>query len=128
MEQIFDSYTDRELEYLIRLYPWFSLALFEAAGRGIAQVGVEPYLLAGGVPDKFLPQPSCSATAEYLENEDISAPFMEVDNALVSETLAQIYLSQGHISRAIDVYEQLSLKNPEKSSYFASLIEDLQQY
>lgn len=47
------------------------------------------------------------------------------DENLVSETLAKIYAMQGNISKAIRAYEILSLKFPEKSVYFASLIQDL---
>ena len=44
---------------------------------------------------------------------------------LVTETLANVYLHQGFTSEAIDIFEKLSLKNPEKSSYFAKKIEDI---
>ncbi|MFM7661967.1 MAG: hypothetical protein ACKO6A_04820 [Bacteroidota bacterium] len=45
----------------------------------------------------------------------------------VSETLARIYQSQGNISKAIFVYQQLSLIIPEKKSYFASQIKSLKK-
>ncbi len=46
---------------------------------------------------------------------------------LVTETLAKIYALQGNINKAIRAYEILSLKYPNKSVYFASLIKDLKK-
>jgi hypothetical protein len=58
--------------------------------------------------------PATDAKQSLLENEH-----------LVTETLAKIYALQGNISKAIRAYEILSLKFPQKSVYFASLIEKL---
>ncbi|MCF0174544.1 MAG: tetratricopeptide repeat protein [Bacteroidales bacterium] len=44
-----------------------------------------------------------------------------------TETLAEIYAEQGYIAQAKQIYNQLLLANPEKSAYFASLIENLNE-
>jgi hypothetical protein len=60
--------------------------------------------------------------------EDISKPYLEREGVFVTETLARIYINQGYYSKAIDIYQELSLKFPEKSSYFASQIELVKVY
>lgn len=45
----------------------------------------------------------------------------------VTETLATIYAKQGQIDKAIEIYQQLSLKNPEKKTFFASRIRFLKE-
>jgi hypothetical protein len=60
--------------------------------------------------------------------EEIHKPVDREEGGFVTETLARIYISQQYYSKAIDIYEKLSLKFPEKSSYFASQIEKVKEY
>ncbi|TVQ78893.1 MAG: hypothetical protein EA358_04370 [Flavobacteriales bacterium] len=52
---------------------------------------------------------------------------IEEDHDLVTETLARVYVDQGHIEQAITAYEILKLKMPEKSSLFARQIQSLKK-
>ncbi len=65
----------------------------------------------------------------FSPNETAKTSLIEKDE-LVTETLARVYLEQGHLDKAIEAYKKLSLKYPKKSSLFAEqikLIEDLKK-
>jgi hypothetical protein len=49
----------------------------------------------------------------------------EENSHLMTETLAKVYLEQKKYQRAIQAYEILILKYPEKSSFFANRIKDI---
>jgi hypothetical protein len=44
---------------------------------------------------------------------------------VVTEAMADVWLKQGNVQKAIAIYEKLSLLNPVKSAYFAAQIEKL---
>jgi hypothetical protein len=60
--------------------------------------------------------PADYARSSSVDKEDI-----------VSETLANIYYKQGNPEKAIKIFEKLCIKVPEKSSYFAGLIEKIKK-
>lgn len=65
--------------------------------------------------------------AEQINTENKAKKSAEDNYDLVSETLATIYIEQMLYHKAIDTYEKLSLKFPEKSRYFADLIQSLEK-
>ena len=71
--------------------------------------------------DYLFRQPSDAPVRKDSEKEAAEALSLE----FVTETLAQIYASQGYFSQAKEIYEKLILAYPEKSAYFAALIEEL---
>jgi hypothetical protein len=46
---------------------------------------------------------------------------------MMTETLAKIYTKQGKKDKALEIYNALRLKFPEKSGYFAALIQKLEK-
>ena len=63
----------------------------------------------------------------FFSASDKSKESETFEFSIVTETLAKVYLEQGHYERAKEAYRQLSLKYPQKSSLFASRIELIDQ-
>tara|TARA_B100001250_G_C19816868_1_gene798961 strand:+ start:5476 stop:5991 length:516 start_codon:yes stop_codon:yes gene_type:complete len=70
--------------------------------------------------DKLLIQKKTSNNIQ----ENINNSIQDNDN-LTTETLAKIYVDQGHYERAIQAYQILCLKYPKKSVFFADQIKNI---
>ena len=70
--------------------------------------------------------PVRSRPGEPAEQEDLAlrrqpAP---ITGGLITESFAKILCKQGKYSKAIEIYEKLALKNPDKTAYFAAKISE----
>lgn len=76
--------------------------------------------------DRFLAaDPRIVPDKEAFAEEYTASPQADEELEVISETLAEILVSQGKTDKALGIYEKLCLKYPEKSSYFAKKIETL---
>jgi len=69
------------------------------------------------------PQP----VPESVPAVDISQNSVEVHDDFMTETFARILVKQGSYDRAIEIYRKLILKFPEKNTYFAGQIEEIEK-
>lgn len=65
------------------------------------------------------------ADGPYDETLRLAKESLEEHYDFVSETLAEIYFKQENIEKAVKIYKQLILKNPEKKRYFAARIKEI---
>lgn len=65
--------------------------------------------------------------AEFFNASDMAKKSEIFPDDMVTETLAGVYLKQENFSGALRIYEKLVLKFPEKSTYFAALIEKIKK-
>ncbi len=109
--------------------PLDSSASSPELGAG-ATVPTVPKPLADALIDKFLEReaPVRPAAVPGRGSElrapmpDLSASSLGGDPVFMTETLAQVYVQQGAFDKAVQAYEILRLKYPDKSAIFASLI------
>ena len=71
--------------------------------------------------------PKITPVKSFTSNHNIAKSQMIEPEALMTETLARIYVEQKNYKKAIQSYKILSLKYPEKSSFFANQIEAVKQ-
>tara|TARA_Y100000813_G_scaffold67794_1_gene47873 strand:+ start:6050 stop:6811 length:762 start_codon:yes stop_codon:yes gene_type:complete len=68
-----------------------------------------------------------SSKTSFFSASESAKKSLELNNDIVTETLAEIHVQQGNYPKAIEIYQKLMLLNPEKKLFFASRIEFINQ-
>ena len=63
--------------------------------------------------------------ATEAEIQQLASSANHQREAIVTESMAHVWVLQGKIHKAVEVYNKLSLQHPEKRAYFAAKIEQL---
>jgi len=63
----------------------------------------------------------------YLNTEDLSEESLVSHDELMTETLAKVLMKQKKYDKALEAYQILGLKYPEKNSFFANQIKKIQK-
>jgi len=111
-----------ELENLRRQY--IKRLLEKRVIRPIAPPKPEPNSLIDRILEKLESFPKTPPSEE--STVELSVPTWEPPPKtprIYTETMARLYWSQGDLARAIEVYETLSQRHPEKAAYYRSQIE-----
>ncbi len=83
---------------------------------------------SSSIIDKFLKGNPKMPKVEKSSSSTTVSPISESSiDGLMTETLAKVYLAQKKYENALVAYRILSLKNPEKSSFFADQISKIEQ-
>lgn len=109
-------------------FDWLTPQTFEDEQASENSASETPAKSSNELIDSFIANnPRISSVSKSSPQTTFDKYSVEDRDEIVTETLARIYLKQNNYSRAIKVYEQLSLKNPEKRAYFASQIHFLEK-
>lgn len=70
-------------------------------------------------------------TEDLRENSDKTIEMLaeksNIENEVLTEAMAEVFIKQGKAGKATELYQKLSLLNPAKSAYFAAKIETLKE-
>lgn len=138
--------SDKQVERILRRYPWFTTVRairrwrtgepddvldFSLTGKPLPKIFMRSFSGAPrkgslGLIDSFLRMGERRILpGDNASEEDLAAGSVVMNIDEPTEELARVYMSQGLLREAREIYDKLILLKPKKSVYFAQIIADL---
>jgi len=108
----------KEMEF----YKWFSYIEIKKTLPDSSEVDKKFDLI-----DSFLNKKTIDPDRNSRNTEDLSEKSLVSEDELMTETLAKVLMKQKKYNKALEAYQILSLKYPEKNSFFADQIKKIQK-
>ena len=122
-------YADKDVEKILRSYiaPAPGAGAADEAGRAVHVVGGDYFSQAqyqgfGRADDNIFTRFAVKIKSDGARDDKTGS---DIADRYATETLAEIFAEQGCVEEARRIYSRLILENPEKSAYFAALIDKL---
>ena len=108
---------------------WLKLSVTSTIERTETKEEEKPKTLRNvDLIDKFITsKPKIAPVKKTVSLKNLAQENSFSSNELMTETLAKVYLEQKNYKKAIQAYRILSLKYPEKNSFFADRIAELEK-
>lgn len=125
--EAFDRFFDESAEYHLSELHLPDSGLFELIDTPLSSATSTNEAPIDLIDRFIIENPTIKANSSPLQKGKSSATqaTSEIDESLITETLAGVYMNQGLYEDALNAYQKLSLKFPEKNSYFATQIEKI---
>lgn len=118
-----DSTKDISLTKEMEFYKWFSYIKSNKTLNESNEVEKKFALIDDFLTSKKRIDPD----RNYLNTEDLSEKSLVSHDELMTETLAKVLMKQKKYDKALEAYQILGLKYPEKNSLFANQIKKIQK-
>ena len=122
-------YADKDVERILRSWiaPAPEAEADGEAGREVHVVGGDYFSQAqykgvGRTDDNIFTRFAVKIKSDGAKDDKTGS---DIADRYATETLAEIFAEQGCVEEARRIYSRLILENPEKSAYFAALIDKL---
>ena len=121
------DYADKDVEKILRAYIAPDKAAEAEEGREVHVVGGDYFSQAqyqgvGRADDNIFTRFAVKIKSDGTKDDKNGS---DIADRYATATLAEIFAEQGCVEEARRIYSRLILENPEKSAYFAALIDKL---